>query len=74
MQIEYNEMSCTNWFTKVEGGTTKEVILAYIDILEKDNKLEDLAKYLADFYGEYEYSDTDCEDCGHSPYKVVLKF
>lgn len=74
MQIEYNEVSCTNWFTKIEGGTTKEVILAYIDILEKDNKLEDLAKLLAENYGECDYDFISCDDCGHSPYKVVLKF
>ena len=73
MQIEYNEMSCTNWFTKIEGGTIKEVILAYIDILEQNNELENLAKLLAENYGEYTDGES-CEQCGHYPYSATLDF
>lgn len=73
IEIEYNEESCTEWYTEVRGATTKEAILAFINEVDSEEVLTDIAQDLATRYGDYRQSILDtCEDCGHYPSRYVL--
>ena len=72
IEIEYNEESCTDWYTNVRGATSKEAIIAYIDSCN-DEDLFRMARAFAQNYGICTYTTDDrCEDCGHYPAKYVL--
>jgi malic enzyme len=65
MKLIYDDMSCTEWFSSVEGGDIKEVLHIAIDSLSKDECI-DLVKYIAECYGEIvEETDGSCSQCGH---------
>ena len=73
IEIEYNEESCTEWYTEVRGATTKEAILAFINEVDSEEVLTDIAQDLATRYGDYRQSRLGtCEDCGHYPSRYVL--
>ena len=73
IEIEYNEESCTNWYTDVRGATPKEAIIAFINSCDDDDVLLDIARDFAMGYGDYRQSSLGtCEDCGHYPSRYVL--
>ena len=73
IEIEYNEESCTNWYTDVRGATPKEAIIAFINNCDDDVLLA-MARDFATGYGDYiESSLGTCETCGHYPAKHILK-
>ena len=71
IEIEYNEESCTNWYTDVRGATPKEAIMAYINSCNDEDLLY-MAKEFATNYGSTYSTSDSCEACGHYPTKYVL--
>lgn len=71
IEIEYNEESCTNWYTDVRGATPKEALIAFINTCD-DDVLLDMAKDFATNYGIYVSDCDSCETCGHYPEKHIL--